>query len=434
MDMVASSKVESLTQRFAPYIEELQEFFANRRLAYGSPADLGGFVQRLGDPGFHDEMSSMVRSVLYRESEALPRTELMELLALAVGGPATSDDFPDQHDSLRRIFLFVTDTVRSQRAQLPPEETAEQQEIAIPVSLHIASADSAAEADSPLPDPGSLRFRSAEPPVNERLSRVLLSPGELTSGDREEPKVEPLHSSPVRPQQPPSSAVAGFLRRAYWIPGTCVLLVVLLATFALQRHNKPAGTRPDIRPPLPVLGAAKPSAYGAPVTGPRAGAPPLPATAAQEENTAPLRTGAEGASAQNSQAASPAPGSHTSVPATRAGHRSLGSTSHVTPRVLGGEEGVFLASSGLMASHLLNAPAPAYPKLASLAHVQGEVIVQVVVDRNGKVEATRVLEGPHLLRGAAEHTIRHWRYRPYVVDGKATDVATIVTVNFRLLH
>ncbi len=87
-----------------------------------------------------------------------------------------------------------------------------------------------------------------------------------------------------------------------------------------------------------------------------------------------------------------------------------------------------------MASHLIFAPAPGYPKLASLTHVEGEVIVQVVVGRNGIVEATRILQGHHLLRSAAEHAVRRWRYRPYLVDGKPTDVATIVTVNFRLRH
>ena len=59
-------------------------------------------------------------------------------------------------------------------------------------------------------------------------------------------------------------------------------------------------------------------------------------------------------------------------------------------------------------------------------------MMQAVVSRNGKVVSTHVIRGPHLLRGAAADAVRRWRYRPYLVEGRATDVATIVTVDFRL--
>ena len=85
-----------------------------------------------------------------------------------------------------------------------------------------------------------------------------------------------------------------------------------------------------------------------------------------------------------------------------------------------------------MAANLISAPEPEYPKLARLTRTEGQVMLQAVVGRDGRVTIAHVLSGHHLLRGAAVNAVRQWRYRPYVVDGKPVDVATIITVNFNL--
>ena len=98
----------------------------------------------------------------------------------------------------------------------------------------------------------------------------------------------------------------------------------------------------------------------------------------------------------------------------------------------GGHKGLYTVSSGVMGSNLVSAPPPEYPAFAKLTRVEGQVIMQAVVSRKGKVIATHVLQGHYLLRGAAEHAVRNWRYRPYIVNGRPTDVETIVFVEFRL--
>ncbi len=100
----------------------------------------------------------------------------------------------------------------------------------------------------------------------------------------------------------------------------------------------------------------------------------------------------------------------------------------------GARGGLFSVSSGMMSANLLSAPAPEYPALARLTHVEGEVILQAVVSHTGFVVATHALEGHRLLRGAAEHAVQRWRYRPFMLDGRPTDVETIVFVKFRLHH
>jgi protein TonB len=89
-------------------------------------------------------------------------------------------------------------------------------------------------------------------------------------------------------------------------------------------------------------------------------------------------------------------------------------------------------SSGIMAANLMEWHPPAYPKLASLARVQGPVFLQTIVSERGTVEAVHVIKGPYLLRRAAADTVRTWRYKPYFLNGKPVDVATIVTIDFAL--
>ena len=91
-------------------------------------------------------------------------------------------------------------------------------------------------------------------------------------------------------------------------------------------------------------------------------------------------------------------------------------------------------SSGVMAANLLAAPMPAYPRLASLTRMQGNVVMQAIISRNGTVESVHVIKGHRLLRGAATSAVRAWRYRPYLINGRPVEVATIVSVDFTLSH
>ena len=93
---------------------------------------------------------------------------------------------------------------------------------------------------------------------------------------------------------------------------------------------------------------------------------------------------------------------------------------------------VTLGSAGIMAANLVSSPAPLYPAQASAAQVQGEVIIEAIVGRDGEVVDTRVISGPPLLREAARSAVGRWRYRPYEVDGTPTEIATTARVDFRL--
>jgi len=82
---------------------------------------------------------------------------------------------------------------------------------------------------------------------------------------------------------------------------------------------------------------------------------------------------------------------------------------------------------------LLLAPIhPVYPSIARAAHVEGTVVVEAVISRNGNIESLHVLSGPMMLQSAAIDAIRAAKYRPYRLNGEAVDVQTTITVNFRM--
>lgn len=94
--------------------------------------------------------------------------------------------------------------------------------------------------------------------------------------------------------------------------------------------------------------------------------------------------------------------------------------------------GVVVGSSGVMAANLIASPAPAYPPAARDAHVEGEVIVEAVVSRDGEVISARVVSGPPLLQQAAREAVERWHYRPFLVDGHPAEIATTARIEFHL--
>ncbi len=75
---------------------------------------------------------------------------------------------------------------------------------------------------------------------------------------------------------------------------------------------------------------------------------------------------------------------------------------------------------------------PTYPPLAKSARIQGQVLLQAVISKQGVIENLRALSGPPMLVEAAVEAVRQWRYRPYILNGEPIEVETQITVNFSL--
>ena len=78
---------------------------------------------------------------------------------------------------------------------------------------------------------------------------------------------------------------------------------------------------------------------------------------------------------------------------------------------------------------------PRYPELARRAKVQGKVILQAVVRKDGTVGDVQVLQSPGSKLGfdeAAIEAVRQWRYKPGLQNGKPVDVYFTIIVEFYL--
>lgn len=89
-------------------------------------------------------------------------------------------------------------------------------------------------------------------------------------------------------------------------------------------------------------------------------------------------------------------------------------------------------SSDLLAPYLLHKTRPKYPAVAQTARVQGTVTLAAIIRQDGRVGEITAKKGHPMLVPPAIEAVRQWRYRPYLVDGKATEVQTEIAVRFRL--
>ena len=81
---------------------------------------------------------------------------------------------------------------------------------------------------------------------------------------------------------------------------------------------------------------------------------------------------------------------------------------------------------------LLVSSAPIYPAMARQAQVEGQVIIDAVIDTTGKLTDMTVVSGPPLLQQAAIDSLRTWKYQPGYLNEKPVPTKTTITVNFRL--
>lgn len=81
----------------------------------------------------------------------------------------------------------------------------------------------------------------------------------------------------------------------------------------------------------------------------------------------------------------------------------------------------------------LQAPAPDYTAEARENRVQGIIIMQVTIDRDGRVKDPQVLKGlPFGLDEKAIETVSRWTFEPATRNGEPVSVLYNLTFNFRL--
>jgi TonB family protein len=85
-----------------------------------------------------------------------------------------------------------------------------------------------------------------------------------------------------------------------------------------------------------------------------------------------------------------------------------------------------------MEANLVMSRVPVYPEIAKLDRVEGNVVMEAIISRDGMVKHVHIIQGDSRLRNAATEAVFKRRYRPYIRDGQPVEVATTIAVDFRL--
>ncbi len=86
--------------------------------------------------------------------------------------------------------------------------------------------------------------------------------------------------------------------------------------------------------------------------------------------------------------------------------------------------------SRILLSRLLHRADPVEPREASLAGLEEEVVVELLVDDTGKVASARVIKGDPRLSQAVLEAVRQWRFEPLIVGKHAVKMRSFVTLRF----
>ena len=95
---------------------------------------------------------------------------------------------------------------------------------------------------------------------------------------------------------------------------------------------------------------------------------------------------------------------------------------------------VFRVGGGVSAPQVIFKVDPEYTEQARKAKLQGTVVLNLLVQRDGTVRNVRVVQSLDLgLDEKAIEAVQKWRFRPGMKSGEPVDVAAIIEVTFRLL-
>ncbi|MEA2237373.1 MAG: hypothetical protein QOC81_2097 [Thermoanaerobaculia bacterium] len=97
------------------------------------------------------------------------------------------------------------------------------------------------------------------------------------------------------------------------------------------------------------------------------------------------------------------------------------------------DEGPLRVGGDVKAPVAITRAKPDYTELARKAHVNGVVVVEAIVNKQGEVEQVKVLKGlPMGLSEQAVEAVKKWRFHPGSLNGEPVDVIFTLTVTFTL--
>ena len=81
---------------------------------------------------------------------------------------------------------------------------------------------------------------------------------------------------------------------------------------------------------------------------------------------------------------------------------------------------------------LLQRAEPEYPEAARQLHIQGPVVLEAKVGKDGAVQQLTVVSGNSMLSTAASDAVSQWRFKPLMENGRAVQFQIRIKVHFVL--
>jgi protein TonB len=91
-----------------------------------------------------------------------------------------------------------------------------------------------------------------------------------------------------------------------------------------------------------------------------------------------------------------------------------------------------LKISELINSKALVLPKPPYPSLAKQIHLQGTVVIQVLIDESGKVLSAKPVSGHPMLIPESQKAAMGARFSPTTMNGVPVKVSGMISYNFQM--
>lgn len=109
-----------------------------------------------------------------------------------------------------------------------------------------------------------------------------------------------------------------------------------------------------------------------------------------------------------------------------------GGTTHTAITPANWSTGPIMITEEMSRALLTHQVLPSYPLEALRAGLQGTVVLQALVGRDGAVEDLKLVQGYFALGNAAIAAVKQWRFRPYRLNGEVVEMQTLLTLTFPL--
>lgn len=89
-------------------------------------------------------------------------------------------------------------------------------------------------------------------------------------------------------------------------------------------------------------------------------------------------------------------------------------------------------SPEIMQNQVIHKVVPKYPVDAKKARIQGKVVLNAVIGKDGSVTDLKVDSGPKELRQSSLDAVKQWKYKPYLLNGQPVAVKTTINITYTL--